>query len=211
MSQLGSYGLLNSPEAFHEGRRALRNTSDRANQHREHAIQGAISRLGIISNQGSQHAPSRARTPLSCQTPVAEPRAPRLARKPLSCQTPVAEPSDSDSNTSPSDEDSDDGYYTASSRLRSKRNLLKTQITTATPKRPASRSPSAGPATRRRKTLSYAEPDPDNSAEEEIDTGSRTRRQSNPRIITATPTRLATRSPSPPKRQLRPRRASRRL
>lgn len=193
MTPLGSYSLNNSPQSFREGRTALRNTSDKAHLHREHAIQGANRRLGIITPEGSQTTP-------------------RSSRKRPSGLAPAAGSSESDSQSSSEVEDSDDGNYKESSGLRpkGKGKLLKPKIVSAVPKRLARRSPSPGPTTRRRRPVVSSDSGANSSSEEETSRAPRRPQLSKAKVLTATPKRLAKRDPSPPRRELRPRRGSRR-
>ena len=190
MTPLGSYSLKHSARSFREGRTALRNTSDRAHQIREHAVRGANRRLGISTPEGS---------------PIAS----RSTRRPLSCQAPIFESSDSDSHSS-SEEDSDDDNDKVSSRLRSKGKLLKPKIVSAAPKRAARRDPSPAPRTRRRKAPASSDSDPTSSSEEEESGAPRRRHLLKPKIVTIAPGKATRREPSPLRRELRPRRVSRR-
>ena len=61
MTPIGSWSLTNSPQTLREGRTALRNSSEKAYQHRELAIQGAHRRLGISTPEGAQIVPRSSR------------------------------------------------------------------------------------------------------------------------------------------------------
>ena len=192
MTPIGSWGLTHSPQVFREGRTALRNASDKAFQHRERAIQGANRRLGTNTPQGSQLVP-------------------RSTRKPLSCQTPAAESSDPDSSSSEEEEeDSDDGDYETSSRRRPRGKQLKPKMISIAPLRSDGRSLSPGPMTRRRKTMVSRHSNVNDSSEDDSSRAPRRRQLSKARVITASPKRPARTHASPPIRDLRPRRGSRR-
>lgn len=190
MTQLRSFSLADTPSSFRQGVGAFRNASDYAHQHRKDSIEDAHRRNGIV-------------------TPEPPSIAPRPTRRPLSCQAPIFESSDSNSNSS-SAEDSDDGKYKTSSRSLPKDKLLKPKIVSVAPKRLARRSPSPGPTTRRRKALVTSDGDPGSSSEDEESRVPRRRQLPKAKVLTATPKRLARRDPSPPRRDLRPRRGSRR-
>ena len=189
MNRIKAISLTDSPRSFREGRTAFRNVSDKTNEYRVRFINEANHRNGIIS-------PSPPRT------------VPRSTRKLLACQTAVIESSDSNPSNYSSEEDNVDGDYGKSSTARPKRKLLKPKIVSIAPKRLARRSPSPQPMIRQRKTI---DPDPRSSSEEESSRAPQRRQHSKTRVLTVTPKRLAGREPSPPRRELRPRRGSRRL
>lgn len=193
MTPIGSWSLTNSPQTLREGRTAFRNTSEKAQQHREHAIQGAHRRLGISTPEGSELAPRSLRR-----------RPTRLTR--------IVESSGSESESSSEEVSSDDAIHKQDSRLRpkGKGKLLNPKVVSAAPKRLAGRSPSPKPRTRRGKPKVPSDSDASSSSEEETPSISRRRQLSQAEVVTATPKRLARRDPSPPRRELRPRRGSRR-
>ncbi|CAF9943337.1 MAG: hypothetical protein ALECFALPRED_011076 [Alectoria fallacina] len=188
MTQIGSFDLQHGPKGFRQGVGAFRNASDYAHQLRKESIENAHRRNGI-------------------DTPEPPTSAPRSTRKPLACQTAVVESGDSDSSSS-SEEDGDDGNYGESSRAPPKGKLLKPKIVSFAPKRLAGRSPSPRPMIRQREAI---DPDPRSSLEEESSKAPQRRQHSKTRVLTATPKRLARRESSPPRRELRPRKGSRRL
>lgn len=171
MTPIGSWGLTNSPQTFREGRTALRNTSDMAYDHREHAIHSANRRLAIITPEGSQITPRSSRR-----------RPSRLTR--------VVESSESESRSTSEEEDSDRDYKEVS-RLRpkgkGKGKVLKPNIISAAPKRPAQRSPSPKPITQRRKAVVSSDSGADSSSKEEISRVPRRRQLSEAKVLTASP------------------------
>lgn len=189
MNRIKAVNLIDSPQSFREGKTAFKNIADKTHEYRVQFIDDANHRNGIVS-------PPPPRIP------------PRPTRKPLSCQAPLAESSDPESENS-SAEDSDDGIHKTSS-LRPKGELLKPMIVPVAPKRLAARSPSPGPIIRRRKAPVTSHRDPSTLSEEEFSRAPRQRQESKANVITASPKRLARRDPSPPQRELRPRRGSRR-
>ncbi|KAL9067549.1 MAG: hypothetical protein Q9161_006827 [Pseudevernia consocians] len=190
MTQLRSFSLADTPESFRQGVGAFRNASDYAHQHRKDSIEDAHRRNEIV-------------------TPEPPRISPKSTCRPLSCQAPIVESSASDSDSS-SVEDSDDSKYKTSSRSLPKDKLLKPKIVSVAPKRLAGRSLPPGPTTRRRKALVTSDGDPSDYSEEEESRVSRRRQLPKAKVLTATPERLARRDPSPPRRDLRPRRGSRR-
>lgn len=190
MTRIKAGNLTDSPQSFREVRTAFRNVGDKTHEYRVQFINEANRRNGIVSPP----------PPTSISTST---------RRPLSCQAPVEESSDSDSHNS-SEEDSDDGNDQVSSRLRSKGKLLKPKIVSAAPKRVARRDPSPAPRTRRRKVPVSSDSDPTSSSEEESSGAPRRRHLPKPKIVTIAPGKATRREPSPLRRELRPRRVSRR-
>ena len=205
MQRLGSYSLTESPELLRTGLSAFRNVSDEAYRHRERAIQDANRRLGLSTPEGSQIASRSTLKPLSRQS-----GAPESTRTQLSCQSGGVKP-DSDSSSSSEKDDSDDTNYQESSRRRPKRQVPKPKIVHASPQRPATRSQSTRPLTRRRKLGVSRDFDANSSSEEESSRRPRRRQLPEPEILTIEPRRSSRREPSLPRRELRSRRGSRRL
>ncbi|KAF6220374.1 hypothetical protein HO133_003506 [Letharia lupina] len=190
MTRIKAGNLTDSPQSFREVRTAFRNVGDKTHEYRVQFINEANRRNGIVS-------------------PPPPTSTSRSTRRPLSCQAPIFESSDSDSHNS-SEEDSDDDNDKVSSRLRSKGKLLKPKIVSAAPKRVARRDPSPAPRTRRRKAPASSDSDPTSSSEEEESGAPRRRHLLKPKIVTIAPGKATRREPSPLRRELRPRRVSRR-
>lgn len=192
MNRIKALNLTDSPQSFREGRVAFRNVADKTSEYRVQFINDANRRNGIVSPP----------------PPTITHRSPR---RPLSCQAPAVESSDSDPSSSSEEEESDSGNHAEPSRTRPKGKMLKPNLVAATPKRLARRSPSPRPMTRRRRAVVSSGSDASSSSEEETSRAPQRPQLSKAKVLTATPKRLARRDPSPPRRELRPRRASRRL
>ncbi len=160
MTPLKSSNLMDSPRSFREGRTAFRNVSDKAHEYRVQSIHDANCRNGIVS-------------------PPPPTSVPRSTRRPLSRQAPIVESSDSDvdSDTSLSSESeaTGDDDHSERSGARSQHKMLKPKVMAATPKRPASRSPSQRPRPRRRQFDELSDSDPDSSPAR------------NPKVVTISP------------------------
>lgn len=210
MTYLRSYDIADNPENFRQGVGAFRNASDYAHRHRVEAIEDAHRRNRIVTPEPATAVRRSARRPLSCQSARSTRRplscqSSTSTRRPLSCQASVVKSSDSDPSSS-SEEDSEDEIYRESSGARSKGRVLNPEIAIATPKRPATRSPPSGPLTRRRKAMVADDSYPSSSSGEESSRAPRGRQLPKPEIIAIAPRRASRREPSPPRKNLRPRR-----
>ena len=192
MTRLHSFDLTDSPQSFRRG--AWRNASDYAHKHRERLIADAYRRATIITVEPSTtKSRSSLRRPLSRQASI--------VRRPLACQaTYTNESSDCYPSSSSEDDDSEDGTYGKSLRLRRKRKLSKREVVTIVPKRPATSIFAGRRSTLRRRTRTSFNLDSDSSSEDEPSRG-----RPRPDILVATPGRPATRSPSISRQRLRPR------